>query len=99
MSKITLTTIKKFIKDNKEGLYIMPKSSFDGMVDCIMPIDSDWKKIDPQKLNFEDKYTYGINGTWFTPTGNLYSPYVDDVMVGYEVYNCCGSFLLAFRKK
>lgn len=31
--KITLTTVKKFVKDNADKLFINVKSSFDGMTD------------------------------------------------------------------
>lgn len=100
MAKTTLATIKKFIRDNKYDLYILPKSSFDGRVDCVMPIDGDWKKVDPAKIDFiNHQYSYGIPYAWFTPTGNYFTPYTSDIMIGYEVYNCCGSFLLAFKKK
>lgn len=34
MSKITRSTIKSFIKNNFNNLYIKTKSRFDGMSDC-----------------------------------------------------------------
>lgn len=42
MAKITRSTIKSFIKNNmkNEDLYIMRKSSFDGMTDCVQQLDN-----------------------------------------------------------
>jgi hypothetical protein len=97
MKKLTLTTIKSFIKREVTAgrLYIKKKSDFDGMVDCVMSCDSDWKKVD--SFNFEEKNTYGIHGAWFIGR-DLINTYSDDTFIGYEVYNCCGSFLLAFKR-
>lgn len=39
MSKITRTTLKTFIRKNDGNLYIMTKSSFDGMTDCVQQND------------------------------------------------------------
>ena len=95
--KITLATVKKFIRDNKEGLYINVKSNFDGMVDCVMPQDGGFTKIKEAEMNKE--YNQGISGAWFVgQSRDYFTNYSDDKFVGIEVYNCCGTFILAVNK-
>lgn len=99
MSKITRTTIKSFIARNKNGLYIKTKSDFDAMQDCVTGRESEFTKIKESPLEANNEYTLGINGAWFVGRSRDYfEPYADDHMVGYEVSNCCGSFILAFQK-
>lgn len=96
MAKITRATFKSFIKKNINDLYINNKSSFDGTVDCVMPINNGWRKATQIK---EDNYTLGINGIWLVGHGDDYFvDYQNDIYKGYEVYNCCGSFILAIKK-
>ena len=90
--KITKTTIKSFIRKNQESLHIKPLSSFDGMVDCVMPSESGFSPV-VKTESFLD-YTLGINGAWFVGRDS-YSTYSDDSFVGFAVYNCCGSFIIA----
>lgn len=97
MTKITRATIKKFIKDNQNGLYVKVDSSFDGMVDCVMPVEDEFRKV--EKIDMESKYNFGICGAWFVGGNRDYfTPYADDHMIGYEISNSCGSFKLAFQR-
>jgi hypothetical protein len=98
MGKITRTTIKKFIKDNFDKLYIKQLSIFDGMVDCVMPKkDASFKKVFPDEKNMED--TLGVSGAWFVgESRDDFTLYSDDFMEGYKISNCCGSFVLAIPK-
>jgi hypothetical protein len=97
MKKITRTTIKKFIKDNKKGLYIKKTSDFDGMIDCVREVDSGFIRV-PQDSEFSE-YTLGVPGAWFVGSSRDYfQPYSDDFMIGYSISNCCGSFILAFQR-
>lgn len=94
--KTTLATIKSFIKKNQD-LYINCKSRFDGMVDCVMPNDNSQfhlaKRVDSHKN------TLGIAGAWFVfGSRDYFREYEDAEFKGYEVYNCCGSFILATKK-
>lgn len=93
--KTTLATIKAFIRKNAgNGLHILPKSSFDGMVDCVMPVDGDW--IPVNEADFSDKYTLGCPGAWFVgQSRDYFDNYAADGWVGYRVFNSCGSFILA----
>lgn len=98
MKKVTRATIKNFIKTNWNGLYIKSKSNFDGMVDCVMSTNSDWKKVEQATSSLD--YNLGIKGAWFVgQSRDYFTPFADDNMVGYEIYNSCGSFLLAFKKQ
>ena len=95
--KITRATLKSFIRTNANGLYINQTSNFDGRVDCVMPTNGGWSKINKEKINLEDKYTLGVRGLWLVGSGRDYiTVYADDNFIGYEVYNSCGSSLVAF---
>lgn len=100
--KITRSTIKSFI--NREiknnNLYIKTKSSFDGMVDCVMPVDGGFTKVEKCTRHENAKqYTLGIKGAWFVgQSRDYFTPWADDNFIGYEVYNCCGSFILAMKR-
>lgn len=95
--KITLATIKSFIKKNRNGLFINVKSDFNGMTDCVEDVKGGFKKITPSTN--ENKYNLGISGAWFVGgSRDYFTAYSDDFMVGYEIYNSCGSFILAFQK-
>lgn len=99
MKKVTKTTIKSFIKRelNHNNLYLNRKSRFDGMVDCVMPVDSNFEKVAETKDFTEN--TLGISGAWFVGSSRDYfTPYADDNYIGYEVSNCCGSFVLAMKR-
>lgn len=97
MRKITKATVKKFIRENKENLLISNKSRFDGMVDCVMPSNNqNFRKAQVDDL--EDKYTLGIKGAWFVGSSRDYfTPKFNDngELIEIEVYNSCGSFVLA----
>lgn len=97
MSKITLATIKSFIKKNEGKLYIKNESTFDGMVDCVMPCrDTGWKLAEKSD---NQAYHQGVKGAWFVGgSRDYFTPYEDKQFTGYEVYNSCGTFLLAVHK-
>ena len=95
--KITLATIKSFIKKNTE-LYIKNESNFDGMVDCVMP-NKDVAFTKAERKDWCSDNTLGIIGAWFVRNSrDSFSIYEDDQYTGYKVYNCCGSFILAIAK-
>ena len=104
MSKITLSTIKKFIKN--ENLYIKTKSDFNPMIDSIEIVKSEFKKVVPYTSNsncFEstnaDKYTLGIQGAWFVGRSRDYfREFENEEYKGYYISNCCGSFILVIKK-
>ena len=98
MKKITRTTIKNFIKREikNNNLYVKAKSDFDGIVDCVMPVKSDYMLATIPKVVTD--YNLGVSGAWFVGSSRDYfTPFEDGNFIGYEVYNCCGSFLLAME--
>lgn len=98
--KITLTTIKSFIKREikNDNLYIKQLSDFDGMVDGVRDVKDDFTKV-KYKVEDADRNSLGIPGAWFVKqSSDSFRTYSDDNYIGYEIYNCCGSFILAMRR-
>jgi len=98
MAKTTLATIKSFVKKNRTNLLISCKSHFDGMCDGVRPCeDKSFSPIMTPDINHEN--TMNIQGAWFVFGGRDYfTEYQKDGLRGYEVYNCCGSFILAVKE-
>ena len=95
--KITLATIKSFVRKNDGNLHINVESNFDGMVDCVMPVNGGYTKAEPTGHNL--RHTLGILGAWFVgQSRDYFTAWEDETMTGYNVYNCCGSFVLAVEK-
>lgn len=89
--KVTKATIKSFVKNNINDLYIKVVSDFDGMVDCVMSVDGSFKKATPENLDMTNQHTFGLNGIWFV--GNS-RDYFNKIENGFEIYNSCGTFLV-----
>lgn len=101
MKKTTLATIKAFINRElkNDNLFVKPLSRFNAMVDCVTEVEFDFYKAKQDAEKANDKYTLGINGIWFVNRSNDYfEPYNDDQFIGYKVYNCCGSFIIAMKR-
>lgn len=98
--KITRSTFKSFINKNIGNLFIKNRSSFDGMVDCVMPIEGGFTPATAStRHSNSDKYTLGINGVWLVGSSRDYfTNFEDDEFIGIEVSNCCGDFILAIKK-
>lgn len=101
MLKITKATIKSFIKKNRDSLHIRIKDRFDGMNDCVMPVEGygfmPAEFLAPDSHDFD--YTLGIKDAFFVGgSTNYFRIYEDDKFKGYRVDNCCGMFLLVVRK-
>jgi len=97
MKKITKTTIKSFIKNNLDNLYIKNNNSFDGMVDGVTECKNRaFKKA--EKSEKHNEHRLGIEGAWFVGSSRDYfSAYEYNGFKGYEISNCCGNFILATR--
>jgi len=96
--KITLATVKSFIRKNEGNLLINVKSSFDGMTDCCEPVSGGFQKA--EKDHDCADHSLGIQGAWFVKSSRDYfKPYSDNEFQGIEVSNCCGHFILASPKK
>ena len=96
--KITLATFKSFIKKNAENLLVNEVSSFDGMHDCVMSSEKiGFTKITKTENNVN--HTLGIVGLWLVGSSRDYfRTYEDEKYTGIEVYNCCGSQIIAIAK-
>ena len=97
--KITLATLKSLIRKNPGKVYIKEKSTFDGMVDCVMPCsDQSWSLLERDPSGNCTESTLGYRGVWVVGgSRNSFTPYSKDGYEGIEVWNCCGSFVLATR--
>jgi hypothetical protein len=97
--KITLATVKKFIRDNAGSLYIATKSRFDGMTDGCEPCaDQSFTLAQAPEAGRNHENTLGIQGAWFVfGSRDSFDAFEADGYKGIKVYNCCGSFRLAVR--
>lgn len=109
MKKITLSTIKSFIKHNKGYLHISNRSDFDGRIDCVTESnDTGFRRAKylvedlPNTEGLTDTdayYRLGISGAWFVrESRDHFTAWEDENWIGYEIYNCCGCFILAVPK-
>lgn len=96
MAKITLATVKKFIRENRKVLFIQNNTAFDGMVDGLVPCDKGFRQaVETQN---DPNYTLGVTGAYFIPgSRNYFSEYNQNGFKGFRVSNCCGSFILAVQ--
>ena len=101
MSKITLATVKSFIR-KANTLYIKNISHFSGMTDSVEQFENPkFKAVEftMAKKGYYQDNQLGIFGAWFVFGGrDQFTKYDDSEYIGYEIYNCCGSFLLVTPK-
>lgn len=94
--KITLATIKSFVRKNENNLLIRVTSTFDGMTDCVQQIENEFEKIKKAEYKYENNL--GFNGIWLVGGGrNYFSQLNTKGKIGFHVYNCCGSFDIAIE--
>ena len=97
MKKVTLATIKAFIRKNKKHLFIAYHSSFDGMIDGLS-YSKDCSFHTAKHTDHNVENTLGVDGAWFVLDSRDYFTRIErDGFVGFEIYNCCGSFDLAIK--
>ena len=95
--RITKSTFKSFLKKNEGKLFVQSKSSFDGMVDCVMPTDNK-QFVRAEKAYHPCDNNFGIQGVWLVNgSRDSFTAYDDGVFQGIHVYNCCGSFIVAVK--
>jgi len=97
--KITKATFKSFVNRNRENLYFIPHSSFDGMIDGIRKADN----MEPRKAEVDPQghieHSLGIRGVWLVGhSGDWFKSYEDETFKGIEVSNSCGSFKVVIKK-
>ena len=108
--RITIATVKSFIRKNRANLMIRVKSRFDGMYDCVAdcPNDDGFEPAREQARSAfyviddngerTDKHTLNIQGVYFVLGRDYCKAFENEEFVGYEVYNCCGNWFVAVRK-
>lgn len=93
--RITLATIKAFIKKNKGQLYIQVTSELDSMTDGLRFNSEGFKKAEQGDMENE----LGVKGAWFVGFSRDHFRKFESVcFIGYRVSNSCGSFNLAVMK-
>jgi hypothetical protein len=88
--KITIAGLKSFIRKNRDNLYVKTLSDFDGMTDCVQPVEMDFIKVDPNCIDFTNNTTLGMPCVWICYSRN--SCYMWDDESGISVHNSCGSW-------
>jgi len=95
--KITLATVKSFIRKNRTNLLINVKSEFDGMIDGKQIRNDGFIKATETDKHFER--TLGISRAWFVGDSiDYFTAFENETLTGIEVSNCCGHFILAIEK-
>jgi len=105
--KITVATVKSFIRKNRSNLLINVKSSFDSMQDMVtesrnkdfFPARARTYYKDQQEVEVsqDDKHTLGVSGVWFTGR-DMCERFETETHIGFEVYNCCGTWRVAIAR-
>lgn len=98
MKKTTLTTIKKFIKENDGKLFIKNLTEFDPYTDGIIRSqNNDFKIAEKKEYDGIGKdHTLGIENAWFVfDSRDYFENYNDANFQGFKITNCTGSFILA----
>lgn len=95
--RITLATVKSFIKANCDKLWINVTSRFDGMTDMCEQQYGGFKKVTTFTADHPE-HTRGIAGAWFVgDSRDYFSHYSKDGFEGIQVSNSCGRFILAIK--
>lgn len=109
--KITVATVKSFIRKNRSNLLINVESSFDGMADGVR--DTGSREFHPivardywdseagryVEASQDCSNTLGIRGVWLVGgSRNSLSRFENDKVQGFRVYNCCGAWTVAVAK-
>lgn len=94
--RITLATLKSFIKHNADNIHINLLSTFDSMIDCVSNRNDGFKHtlFNGSKI----KNTLGYDGIWVNRTGNGFYYFENKDYIGIEVSNSCGNFIVASKK-
>ena len=113
VKKITVATVKGFIRKNRENLMIRVKSQFDGMQDCVADCCNDngfekarerdrpmWYPTQGSEADkAENKQTLNIQGVYFVGGRDYCKAFENEYFKGYEVWNCCGNWFVAVAKE
>jgi hypothetical protein len=95
--KITIATVKSFVRKNIDGLFINVKSKFDGMTDCVESRHDGFGKA--AKTEDHKDHTLGVSGAWFVGgSRDYFTAFENEDYTGIQVSNSCGRFVLAIKK-
>ena len=99
--KITLATVKSFIRKNLDNLRIKTRSEFCGMVDGVLSNPkAQFDAADTTKYDPTNKYSLGIPGVWFVGGSRDYlTAFETPEFTGFHISNSCGSWEVAIPKK
>jgi hypothetical protein len=90
--KITLATLKSFIRKNADSLFCKTRSRFDGMTDSIEQVEDFFGSVSAEKA-------LGLQGVYIVGgSRDRFRHFEDESFVGIEVSNCCGRGILAVKK-
>jgi len=90
--KITLATLKSFIRKNADSLFCKTRSRFDGMTDSIEQVEDFFGSVSAEKA-------LGLQGVYIVGgSRDRFRYFEDESFVGIEVSNCCGRGILAIKK-
>jgi hypothetical protein len=96
--KITLATVKEFIKKNETALFVKKESSFDGMSDMV-EFDKAAEFKAARKTENHIQCTLGIDGVWVVGgSRNWFKKFENENFIGIEINNCCGTSLIGIKK-
>jgi hypothetical protein len=96
MSKITVATLKSFVRKHEGNIYLAVNSDFDGMTDCVERCSGLFKPARKSEINASNNL--GYNGMWLVGSSrDRVAAYDKDGMKGFEVNNCCGNWIVAVR--
>ena len=91
--KTTIATVKAFARKNADNLFVKTLSSFDGMTDTVEQVTDNFSKIKIENA-------FGIDGVYLVGSSRDYiTHFENDNYIGFEVYNCCGSGIIATKKE
>ena len=107
--KITVATVKSFIRKNRAALLVKVRGEFNGMEDMVTQTEE--SEFSPAKSKTrwsselsefvadtaECKNTLGVNGVWFCGR-DMCSAFESETHRGFRVYNCCGEWCVAVAK-
>lgn len=98
--KITLATFKSWMRKNEGRILINVKSEFDGMIDGCESCRDGFRALMPATARNSSAHNLGFNRCWLVLGGRDYfERYEDDGLIGIEVSNSCGRFIVAVNKQ
>lgn len=95
--RITVTTVRAFIRKNQGKIFINVKLIFDGMQDGMAAKNEGFLPATETTDNVEN--TFGIMNAWFTSGTNYIVYYDSENYTGFSISNACAHFILAIKKE